>query len=190
MALPKYLKEVFPHQTVPSILETVLKFLNADLSFHYYYYQLYHHHIMWDYNWLAWRMVVKCQNKSVTNKFYVTKCTASVYQIDYSLLFLNTICVLSVSLPSFLPFFFTLFCFFFFCSVFHPFIIPLPFFIFYLFFASAVLSYKSGLLLLLPVSELPISSTESAFFQRDLREQIINLRKDRGKDGWDRLFPP
>ena len=50
MALPKYLKEVFPHQTVPSILETVLKFLNADLSFHYYYYQLYHHHIMWDYN--------------------------------------------------------------------------------------------------------------------------------------------
>lgn len=157
------------------------------ISFHYYYYQLYHHHIMWNYNWLVWRIVVKCQTKSETNKFYVTKCIASVYQIDYSLLFLNTVCVLGASLPSFLLYFLLLF---FFCSVFHPFIVPLPFFFFYLFFASAVLSFKSRLLLLLPIPVLPISSTESAFFQRDLREQIINLRKDRGKGGWDRLFPP
>lgn len=89
-------------------------------SFHYYYYQLYHHHIMWNYNWLAWRMVVKCQTKSEANKFYVTKCIASVYQIDYSLLFLNTTCVLGASLPSFLSSLLSFAFFFLFClSSFH-----------------------------------------------------------------------
>lgn len=102
-------KGSFSHQTVTSFLETVFQFLNADLSYHHHYHHLSHHHITCNCNWLAWRMVVKSWNKSMANKLLVTTCIASVHHFGYSLLSLNTICLLSVYLPPTFPPFFVLF---------------------------------------------------------------------------------
>lgn len=69
------------------------------LSYHYHCHHLYRHEIMYNYNWLAWKMILKHWNKS-TAEYYVMKCIASVYQIGYSLLFFSNTCMLSACLPS------------------------------------------------------------------------------------------
>lgn len=48
-------------------------------------------------------MLIKCQNKSMAKKLYMTKCIAGVYQVGHAPLSLNAVCVPSVYLSPAFP---------------------------------------------------------------------------------------
>lgn len=135
-------------------------------------------------------MVVKCQNKSMGNKLYVTKYIASVYQIVYSLLSLNPVWMLSVfflpsSLFPSLPPYSLLFYLLFLCSFpcfFHS-LIVLPSFSFLYTLPLMFLVSESILILVFLIPNLSYTALNLPSSKHDLREQMTNIGEDHGKDG-------
>lgn len=117
----------------------------------------------------------------MANKLYVTKCIASVYQIGYSLLSLNIICMFSVFLPPFccpsLPPFFTSFCFF--VLFVYSFIVLLSFSFIYTF--PPVLSFRVNTHSGSSDIESAMHCTEPAFFQPWFEETDDKHRKRQWK---------